>query len=123
MHDVPLLPRSHVRARSASWYVHAVDSYAACQVVTLTPLRDAASLGPLALIVPFDRITPVGRTIRWRRCGVAQLSAALARAILDTVACGAGHLLGPDLALVPWQWAAAAALLHGNTSTLLLADA
>jgi superfamily II DNA or RNA helicase len=54
---------------------------------------------------------------------VAQLSAALAVAIRDTVARGTGHLLGPDLALVPWQWAAATAVVQGVASTLLLADA
>jgi superfamily II DNA or RNA helicase len=124
MHGAPLLPGLHVRARSASWCVHAVDSYAACQVVTLTPVRDAVSpVDPLSLIVPFDRITPVAATMRWRCCGVAHLSAALAVAIRDTVARGTGQLLGPDLAFVPWQWAAATALLRGDASTLLLADA
>ena len=88
------------------------------------PRTDTTSrLGPLSLIVPFDRITPVSATMRWRPCGVAQLSAALAVAIRDTVARGTGHLLGPDLALVPWQWAAATAVVQGVASTLLLADA
>jgi superfamily II DNA or RNA helicase len=123
MHGAPLLPGLHVRARGASWCVHGVDSYAACQVVTLTPVRDAASAGSLALIAPFDRIAPVRRTARPRACGLASLSAALAVAIRDTVARGAGHLLGRDLALVPWQWAASTALLHGEASALLLADA
>ncbi len=124
IHGNRLLPGLHVRARGASWCVRGVVSYSACEVITLTPVRDAASsVGPLALIVPFDRITPVGRTLRWRSCGVAQLSAVLAMAIRDTVAGGAGHLFGPDLVLVPWQWAPASALLHGDASAVLLADA
>ena len=124
MHGAALLPGLHVRARGASWCVHGIDCYAACQVVTLTPVRDGSEpLASLALIVPFDRITPVCRRIRWRACGIAQASARLAAAVRDTVAGGAGHLLRPDLALVPWQWAAATALLDGAASALLLADA
>jgi superfamily II DNA or RNA helicase len=120
-----LLQNLHAREpRGASWCVHGVDSYAACHIVTLTPgCGERGALASLALIVPFDRITPVRRTLRWCACGMAQVSTGLAVAVRDAVVGGAGHLLRPDLALVPWQWAAATTLLHGDASALLLADA
>ena len=99
-----LIPGLPVRARGASWRVHGVDSHAGCQIVTLTPLRDAPDrVTPLALIVPFDRIAPLLGTIRWRACGIARVSMAVAAAIRNAAAGGAGNLLGPDLALAPWQ--------------------
>jgi superfamily II DNA or RNA helicase len=123
-HAVQLVPGLRVRARGASWRVHGIDSYAGCQVVTLTPVRDAPhGHAPLGLIVPFDRIAPVIGTVRWRACPIAQVSVALAAAIRAAAAGGAGDLLGPDLALAPWQWSAGTTLLQGDTSGLLLADA
>jgi superfamily II DNA or RNA helicase len=122
--DPALCVGAHVRARGDVWGVRAVDPYRACQVVALTSLTDSWEPGAArTLLVPFDRIAAVRRSCRWRACGLGRATASISRVIQDAVAGGAGRLLRPDVALVPWQWTAAAALVRGDASVLLLADA
>jgi hypothetical protein len=117
----PFTIGQELRARGACWRVQQIQPYPACRVVLLAPLRNNAH-PPIALIAPFDRLTAVSRVERWRGCGLQCLVARLAAAVRDTVTGGAGNLIKPDLSLVPWQWAAATALLRGEASVLLLAD-
>ena len=77
----------------------------------------------MALLTPFDRVVPAGRRARWRVCSLRRGAAQLAAHVCETAAGGTGTLLQPGLTLVPWQWAAAAALVRGEASVVLLADA
>jgi superfamily II DNA or RNA helicase len=113
-----------VRARGVSWRVEAIERYRVCQIVTLTPaghLRGVRS--SVALMTPFDRITPISCSTKWHVCGVARAVARVASAIRDVTAGGIAGMLAPDLALVPWQWAAATLVRRGAASAVLIADA
>jgi superfamily II DNA or RNA helicase len=77
----------------------------------------------LALIAPFDRITPIRRSTKWRLCGAARAVARFASAVRDVTAGGIAGMLAPDLALLPWQWAAATLVRRGGASAVLIADA
>ena len=75
-------------------------------------------------MTPFDRITPISvqhEVARVRRR--AARCARVASAVRDITAGGIAGLLAPDLALVPWQWAAATLVRRGAASALLIADA
>jgi superfamily II DNA or RNA helicase len=121
--DSPITRGMHLRVRKSVWLVDRVDQYATCRLVSLLPVRRAPEAAAVALLAPFDRMTPVRQAPRWRAGGPRHAIAQLARALRDTAAGGAGQSLGPELTLVPWQWTAAVALLRGDASRLLLADA
>ena len=77
----------------------------------------------VALIAPFDRITPIRCSTKWQVCGAARAVARLASAVRDITASGIAGVLAPDLALVPWQWAASTLVRRGAASAVLIADA
>jgi superfamily II DNA or RNA helicase len=115
---------SLVSARGVSWRVGAVEPHRACRIVTLTPATHDRDVGSsLALVTPFDRVTPIRRVTRWRMYGVARAVTCLASAVRDVTGGGIARLLAPDLSLVSWQWAAAALVRRGAASAVLIADA
>jgi superfamily II DNA or RNA helicase len=112
---------ARVWARGRSWRVHAVTPFPSCVGVSLAPL--SAGRTPCTLLLPFDRVVALRAVSRFRPCGLRNAAAHLSATALEADASGVGILLGPDLALLPWQWAAATALCDGHASIVLVADA
>lgn len=112
-----------VLARNARWSVHSTVAYDDCAAVRLSPLHTAARDATRTLLTPFDRITPLHRTVehvvvrrsRWNREVLRLASASRPFGSISAAA-------DASITLLPFQLEPALAMLRYGHTRILISD-
>ena len=114
--------RALVLVRGSRARVERITPYAQCAVVHLAPLERHGT--PPAVIVPFDRLTPVeSARDRWCRTRTTALVGALAHDIVSSGVPAPLTRYASRLAVPAWQLSVARAFDEGVATRVLLSDA